>query len=183
MTHSVSYVLGFLLGVFVAVAAALLIYWLIKRKTGKDVWKYDERQELARGKAFKAAYFVLLGYLLVYGLFSLATGIEWCDTFTGVIIGACISAAVFAIVCIFNDAYISFRQNPKFITLLFGLLGLFNLLIGIFRGINEGFVKDGMLNNQITNIVVGSMLLILLVIYLIKLALDKRKAGEQNEES
>ncbi len=183
MTRSISYVVGFFTGLLSVLLIAFLVYWAIKKKTGKNTWEYDERQELARGKGFKAAYFVLLGYLIAYGLFDVGTGIVWCDTFTGIMIGICLSILVFAIICIWKDAYISFRQKPKFYILLFSLLSLLNIGIGLLRGRMEGFVQNGILTMQITNLIVGCILLVVLAVYLCKLAKDKAAEDMCDEES
>ncbi len=183
MTHSISYILGFLTGILGVAAIAALTYWIILRRIGKAPCEYDERQEKARGKAFKAAYFTLLVYLCVYGVFELATGIIWCDTFTGVMIGICVSVSVFACMCIWNDAYISFRQKPIYYIALFSFLSLLNFFLAFMRGYKEGFVKNGMLQTQSTNLIVGVMLFFVLMVYIAKLITDKRKQEASDEES
>ena len=58
--------------------------------------KFDERQMLARGKAFRAAYIVLVSYLAVYAFIDLLV-IVWSDGFTGILIGICLSVTVFVV--------------------------------------------------------------------------------------
>ena len=56
--------------------------------TGKEVWKmndYDERQILARGRAFMWGFFTLMLCLMAYGFTDMLIE-PWCDTLTGCII-------------------------------------------------------------------------------------------------
>ena len=60
------WVLGFCCG-FIAVVIVTLIIANIKKKKNTYT-KYDERQILARGKAYKSAFFVLIGYIIACAL-------------------------------------------------------------------------------------------------------------------
>lgn len=53
--------------------------------------EYDERQVLARGRAFMWGFFTLMICLMVYGMLDMLID-RWCDTLTGCII--CICAAL-----------------------------------------------------------------------------------------
>lgn len=72
---------------------------------------YDERQILARGRAFMWGFFSLIICLMVYGLTDMLIE-PWCDTLTGCIICCCVSLIVFAVICIRQDAFAGIGRNP-----------------------------------------------------------------------
>ena len=176
MNTSMEYRFGMVLGMAVALALAVVIGLIIrKRRGGKH--EYDERQKAAQGKAYKQAYYTLLIYLVLYGLFDLYTGIRWCDLYTGAFIGVCLSVLVFALVCIREDAYISFREKSRSVYLILGLIAAANLvspLLGI--GTPGYLVEDGMLTVRSVNLFIGVMMIIILRAMGVQTLVEKRKA-------
>ena len=96
------WVFGFCCG-FIAVVIVTLIIANIKRKKNTYT-EYDERQVLARGKAYKSAFFVLIGYIIVCALVNVLE-INWAELSVQMFIGLFFSTAVFVGISIFNDAY------------------------------------------------------------------------------
>lgn len=174
MFDSKEYLIGFITGFLIIVAAAVILFALLKRKNMVKT-EYDERQQLARGKAFTAAFLVLAVYLILDGMFNMVTDIVWADRFTENFIGISISAMVFAIYSIQKDAYISFKQNPRLIIISFSLLAVVNIILGIMTAvIGDGFVTGGALNFHTANLVIAVMFIILTTVYIIKLSADKK---------
>lgn len=168
MEHSVWYLAGFLFGL--AVVAIIGIVWLIKRR---GACEYDERQELARGKAFQAAFFVLFGYLVITGILDLVWGIRFGDSFTSSFVGICIAIVVFACSCIAHDAYFSIHDKPRNMILIFVLLTVVNGLIGIINLLKYGFMPNGILTTDSMNLICAVMSLCILVAILLKLRHDR----------
>lgn len=178
MKLNISYVVGFLVGLLLVFIAFSIIGYLYKKKTGISKFTFDERQTLSRGKAYKHAFYVSLAYQCAYGLFDMATGIKWCDPFTGIMIGVCLSASVFAISCILNDAYLSLKENPKRYIILFTGLGLINLGIGAVNASNVSkIVENGKLQYPTTNFIVSTMIFIILIVFIAKTLIDKKHEG------
>ncbi len=128
---------------------------------------------LARGKAFRAAYIVLVSYLAVYAFIDLLV-IVWSDGFTGILIGICLSVTVFVVLCIKNDAYISIQEKPGFYIMLFSFFivvilapGVMNLLYGI------SLITDGRLNFYVGPFLVGMIYLVTLPFLIAKARADK----------
>ena len=96
------WVLGFCCG-FIAVVIVTLIIANIKKKKNSYT-EYDERQILARGMAYKSAFFVLIGYIIACALVNVLE-INWAELSGQMFIGLFLSTAVFVGVSIFNDAY------------------------------------------------------------------------------
>jgi len=174
--NSPHFVLGFFTGLIIVLIVALVIALIVKKKNGPA--KYDERQELLRGRAFKYAFLVLIAYLCLNGLLQVGTGLEWADLMTSSFIGICLSVTVFVVICIMNDAYFAFNQKPKFYLVMFGVLIAVNLTIGIFNLTNEDvrFVTDGKLNFHVLSFIVVVIFLAVFIALAIKTLMAKRQA-------
>lgn len=166
--HTVVLVLGFLSGL---VIAAFLVAFLLKKKVLDNT--FDERQERARGVAFKYGFFTLMICIILYGLSEILLD-RWCDAFTGGMICICISVTVFAAVCIRKDAYLSLNERPKRIIQLFSACVVMNLALGLIPLLNGELMEDGIVSFRAANLIAGAAFLIILILYVVKLAADKR---------
>lgn len=168
------YHVGMACGILVGALVGLLLVRLMFKYKLLDK-TFDERQELARGKAFKCAFFTLLVSLYVYAIVDDCVG-RWCDTLVGVTICMAVSLLVFAVICINKDAYLSLRERPRQVMVLFALLGIFNLgLGGIYLSQGE-LIEEGILTLRAVNPIVGAMSLVILVVYMINFALREKEA-------
>ena len=102
------------LAVFALLALAgifLLLRGLYRRS--KDPSRrppYDERQQLERGRAYRAAFFTLFIYESLYALVYLFLGrkidaLTWCSNYELIFTGVDLSLVVFAVYAIVKDAY------------------------------------------------------------------------------
>lgn len=117
------------LGFMAAMAVAgLVVGKLAGKKLGKA--EFDERQQLARGKAYKAGFYTLLVGLLAVYLIPIFT--EWQPKDTALLPFAviCVGVTVFACVAVANDAYLGIRQNPRAMLLVLGIVVVGNLTAG-----------------------------------------------------
>ena len=139
MEHSVGYLFGLVVGVLVGVGIIALLF---KLKV-MDL-TFDERQERARGQAYKYGFWTLLSCLLLYGFSDQIFG-RWCDVLVGAML--CIAAAllVFASVCIVKDAYLSLKEKPRAVMTLLAVVSILNLGIGIMNWKHGRVVEDGVL--------------------------------------
>lgn len=137
---------------------------------------YDERQQKARVKAFKAGFFTLIIYNALYALSAGLLERPWCDLPTGCFIGICAGVTVFAVTCIMNDAYFILKNNPKKVIVLFSVIALFNALpaLAFILDPDEGIITDGMLNFHSINLIIVAMFLIIFTAMLIKRGIDRR---------
>ena len=116
------YQLGLLLGLTSGVLVGFLVMALLFKRKVLDL-HFDERQERARGKAFQYGFLTLMGCLFLYGASEMTLG-RWCEAMAGVTLCIAISLVVFAVICIFKDAYLSLRENPRQVMTMFTLLSL-----------------------------------------------------------
>lgn len=125
---------------------------------------YDERQVLARGRAFMWGFFSLMICLMVYGLADMLIE-PWCDTLTGCIICICVSLLVFAVICIRKDAFAGIGQKRKRNLTVLLVLTLANLLFGVSHIIDGDLLRDGVLSFHSVSLIVGITTGIVLVVY------------------
>ena len=165
--------LEYAMGLVFGLAVGLGIVALLFKKKVLDM-TFDERQELARGKAYRYGFQAMAVSIILYGILDETVG-EWCDTLTGNFICLCIGLTVFAVTCILNDAYMSLKENPRKVMTLCLLAGLMNLAIGWANAANGTVIVDGKLSTGAVNLIVGGMSLLLLAVYIINYALRERE--------
>ena len=125
---------------------------------------YDERQILARGRAFMWGFFTLMLCLMAYGFTDMLIE-PWCDTLTGCIICICVSLLVFASICIRQDAFAGIGRNRKRNQTVLLVLTLANLFFGA-RNLMEGdIVVDGLLTFRSVSLIVGATTGVVLLMY------------------
>ncbi len=173
-----AFIVGFIM-IFILVAIGAIIF---SKRSGEGK-KYDERQQLLRGQAYKAAFWVLVAYMCANGLFVFGTDIVWADAMTSAFIGICIAATVFVVLCISRDAYFAINQKPGFYCRLFCALTLINLTIGIVNLLDTDrpLFADGMLSFRSMNFVVVGMFIAILTAIAVRHF--RAKAGSGAEES
>ena len=117
--------------VVIGVAAALfggctLLVWLEKKVPPKQ---FDERQQIARGKAYKWAWLTGLCYFLVIAFADLVlpSGVQ-VDLFLLIMIGLTLEAFVCECYCCLHDAYLPLTRSPKAnIIMLYVMTGIYLL--------------------------------------------------------
>lgn len=125
---------------------------------------YDERQILARGRAFMWGFFSLMICLMVYGLTDMLIE-PWCDTLTGCIICICVSLSVFAVICIRQDAFAGIGQKRKRNLTVLLVLTAANLLFGVSHIIDGDLLRDGLLSFRSVSLIVGATTGLVLLVY------------------
>lgn len=176
MEHSMGYNFGMLAGVLVGALVGIGIVVLLFKLKVMDL-TFDERQQLARGQAYKYGFWTLQGCLLLYGFSDAALG-RWCDVLTGVMLCVAVALVVFASICIVKDAYLSLKEKPRTIMTLLTVVAALNLVIGGMNLKCGQVVKDGVLTYGAVNGICGLMLLVILVIYIVNYLLAKREEAE-----
>lgn len=160
-------------GVIIGIIAVIIGLVLGKNQMGSCV--FDERQERARGKAYKYGFITLVIYLCIYSFIddmaepALESGLS-----VGAI-GICIGVAVFAVVSIWNDAYFSIQQEPKRYAIIFAGLFLMNFLLGI----SNLHASDGEANYALANIAVSILAAVVLAAIGVKSLKNRRETDEE----
>lgn len=183
------YLLGLICGVLFSLVFIRLLAWLVSKLVGgridtrcrKD--SYDERQQLARGEAYKAAFFTLLFYTIAVSLLDNIFGISIFMSFCGLWIGVALSVMVFVVICILKDAYMSLYENAQGIIAVFAIVGILNIAVGI-RTILEKrpLLENGAISVEWTNLVVGILFLVILIVFCGKVFYNKKQLNEETED-
>lgn len=169
--------------VFFPIAAiiviALLVYVIVNAKKKDN--HFDEMQLIKRAKGYKIGYFILLIGLTIYaGLSAYDPGLkDRVEPTIAVFIIMMISILIFAIYCIFNEAFFTIGENSKGYSFVCVAMILLNG-IGSYRTISEGeFFKDGILTYSGTgNIVITIIFTIILICIVAKSIMNKKEAEE-----
>jgi hypothetical protein len=140
--------------------------------------KYDERQMMVRCRSYRAAFWTLVSYLFLSGMFSAATGLEWADNLTGSFIGICLAITVSVVVNVAGDAYFGINQKPATYLALFAVMILANASFGIWN-LREGvaFLTDGRLNYHCMSFVVVATFLALFVALAVRALVRRKRDG------
>ena len=117
MNLSLGYNFGILAAVLVGALVGLGIIALLFRLKIMDL-TFDERQERARGQAYKYGFWTLMTCLLLYGFSDMVLG-RWCDVITGVMLCVAVAMVVFAVLAM---QYSEKRNSALMVT--FGALAL-----------------------------------------------------------
>lgn len=186
-SHTPAYFLGMACGVLAGLAFVALMMWIIRKAGGKFGCKnqensFDERQLLARGQAYKYAFFTMLCYISIVGLLKELADVTLFMSFAGMWIGVCLSIAVFAVVCILKDAYMNLYENAKGVIMMFAGIGLMNVVVGIriFTG-EKPLVENGTLSVDSINGITGILFLIILVVFVGRVIYNNRQLEEDEE--
>lgn len=175
------YVLGVCTGLFFSVLMVSLLSIIVRKK--KLCHKhFDERQLKSRGDCFCVSFFFLLFCLFIDGGIRNITNYNWSSYFVGIFTWCALSIGVFAVMAIWKDAYMSVGENKIRFCVFLGIIGIWDLMIGIVSAIRNRFIVDGKVDISFINLFGGFILLVITVNLLIKYKIDKRKVFIEDEE-
>ena len=164
--------IGLSMGIIVGLILCVVIFkfW---NKDGKVRTKYDEKQELTRGRAYKYAFWTLAAFEC---LMCMITGFGvslHADMFTLHLSGIMIAAFVHATYSVWNDAYIGLNTNSRRFIICVILIALVNLLSAAMAIISGNIVKDGVLQPPFTNLLCALVFMAVGVELIIKNRIEK----------
>lgn len=169
--------IGIALGLATGIGAGVLFIALLFKKRILSC-TFDERQERARGVAFKYGFFALMSAVILYGMLDMTLG-RWCDAMAGASLCLCAGITVFAVTCILKDAYLSLKENPRYIMTLFAVMSVANIALGTIHILDGDMVENGILTFRCTNLVVGLMTTVVLAVYIVNFLLGRQ--GQEEE--
>ena len=168
MERSFSYIIGFAVP-FLVIAAALYIFSRHAHTDGRRRPRYDERQELIRGRGYQYAFYTVICAMMVYALAKQVFGWDFADSMTETFAAVLLGIAVYAGYAVWHEAYFALNEKRKSYVWLFVVIGVINLGIGlrhIFAGdiLAEGrIVFDGA-----ANLLCGVLFLTVLAVLLVR---------------
>lgn len=168
---------GMLVGVLFVV-----LFCLFTRKTNKDRLKYDERQERARGIAFKYgffSFFLISTVLTILAASQIALPISYALLqFMGIII----SVAVFATISIVNDAYFSMNEDKKRVNIGFAVIAIVNGVVAICNLSKTEKSDIDSLASGLMNLLCTILFAYLFIVMLVHQLLHEKEDEEADDE-
>lgn len=166
---SIAYGIGFLCGIAIVAIGGIIV----KKKLFKEKAVYDERQEREQGVACKIAFYTLLAYNLIMGVVDMTfdTGL---GGYVMMIIGVGISVVIYAVYCIWKEAYFPINQSYIKWAVLLIVIGLLCAVIGIMN-----LKADTGSETGIGCMVCAGMVIIIGLVSLIRLRIDNREGEEE----
>lgn len=163
-----SYIAGFIVGLLLVV---LVKFLFDRRKTEqKKGCDYDERQQLARGEAFKYGFFTLLAWVVFTSVICEDGMPQWCSLLVLNMTGVGLALLVFGCYCIAKDAYMSLREKPLSMYIVTGVAGFSNLGVALHHfGEQGGLFEDGKLGISTVNLILGIVFILLFIAFFIKM--------------
>ncbi len=177
MSENFYYVLGFAAGILCVFVVSLIIRAARKKKN--EPIEYDERQVLARGAAYSAAFGSSVIYMVFCALVDILE-IKWAEVNVQMFFGVFLAVAVFVSICIFKDAYFLSNSKKTYMAVIILVVLAVNLFVAVME-IIEGtkFITNGVLNNNCVNIGIAVVFGEILVAILIKSVIDRKAVEEE----
>lgn len=130
---------------------------------------YDERQIAAQGKAWKWAYITLAALVALYAISESVFEKSIFTTSSAILLSICISATVYACICIIKDAYTSFTKKKSGQIILFFAIGILNIINSILCFIDGTmFNEEGLVDVGICDLWLGIAATVFAIILLVK---------------
>lgn len=166
--------IGLMCGGAVGIVVAVILMRMTKTD-GSSKCRFDERQELIRGRGFKYAFFTVIIYEALYAGADAAFTEKKVDTITGVVFGIMLGVGVYAVYCIWHEGYFALNENPKRVLIAFTVIAAANFLIAAANIIDGVMVENGMLTFRSMNLFCGILFLVIGAALFFR---KRRNAGE-----
>ncbi|MCR4650002.1 MAG: hypothetical protein K5776_13100 [Lachnospiraceae bacterium] len=166
--------------VFGLLLAMLLTEFFFFGKDGTK--KYDERQILEQGKAFKIGFFTLLiivESLIILNLTGIATIADYPIFYQ---LAVFIGLGVYVSYCIWHESYFAINEKSTRVLILFAFIAVFNLVISIVNFVNGWMIVDGRITFRVLNIFCTLLFLIIFAVLLLKRIANSRSASSDDDD-
>ena len=171
MEHSFAYIAGVAVGILL-VAVGMYFFGRKAHTDGARRPKFDERQELIRGRGYKYAFFALLVYLVAYGVI----GYTWFAPLAGAFLGLVIGVGVYACYTIWQDAYFALNEKRRMYILLDALIFVINAAAGVSNVLEGRVMENGVVTGGGSlNLMCAVLFLVIMVMLLIKEIASRRE--------
>ena len=146
----------------------IIIANIAGKKTGRQMdSQFDERQIIARNKAYMTGFFVILLLILADVLLKMTASAFYVDPL-GELSAVFIGIGVFAILAIWNDAFLMPAQKPGLMSLLYGVIVAERMLRFLFSLRAGECFSEGKLTLSNINGVIGITFFAILAALLLK---------------
>ena len=164
---------GLLFGLF-------MVEFVFNRKEGET--KYDERQILEQGKAFKIGFFVMfitVEALIILNVSGLADVGDYAVFYQAAVF---LGLLTYVVYCIWTESYFAINQKSTSIIISFAFIALVNLLIGIANIIHGQMIVDGKITFRILNPLCAVLFVVIFATMLLKRIVNAKNSSADEEE-
>lgn len=173
MEGNMMHMLGFLCGLIVACIATVIV-----KKGFLGKCKYDERQQIVRGKGFRSGFFGWMMFNGIYIVADIGFEIEVMDTSLAMFSGMLIGAVICVSYCIWNEGYFSLNDNPKRVIIVLAAIALLNGICSIYA-IHKGVLLQ---NGTLTFLYGSNLFCALASVLILMIVFLKWGVGQRKEE-
>lgn len=170
---SIEYTVGMFCGVFFGIfLVAILIRLMRKDRSLKG--KYDERQEIVRGRAYKIGFYVLLiGIAAEIFLNNFISSYISSNILNFAVL--CFGVLAYACYCIWNEAYFALNDSPKRFLIISAFIGIINIGSGLVAIAHEEVVLTDPFPTGITNLLCGFLFIVIFITLIAKQVVKKQE--------
>ena len=144
--------------------------------------KYDERQILEQGKAFKIGFFTMMIIFEVLILINLCGFSTLIDSTVFYQIAIFIGLLAYVVYCIWTESYFAINEKTNRVIIAFAIIAIVNLIIGILNMIAGQIVVDGRITFKAINPVCALVFLIIFGVMLVKRIVNSKKSSSDEDE-
>lgn len=178
MEHNNAFNMGLFLGVLIVIVAGLIY----RKKFSKgEVKKYDERQELMRGRAYKHGFKSMIITILLLLFAEFLLGRVFLDKIMYSLIIIIVGSCVFVVYTVVFDAYFYISMDRKKYMLILIIATVINLICAGLMMASGGVIVDGVLTIKSINIFVSLMLLVVIVAINFRSKIDDQLSKREDE--
>lgn len=164
------YMIGMLVGLIIGLLVAVLA---VRFCRGKGNWKskYDERQKIAMGKAYRDGFWAMLAAVAVaLIMYEFGAMEKYMDIM--IVIAVFIGLEVYVVGCIMRDAYIGLNDNARRWTIVLAAIAVLNGIVVAVNIVNH----TGM--DVWVNLVAGIFVVVALAAYFIRTLMVARREND-----
>ncbi len=171
---------GITAGIIVGLIICIFLFKYMNRDK-KIMTKYDERQEMARGKAYKYGFWASMIATAFVMVFDVA-GITLATSFTKYFFILFVGIVVQVTYSIWNDAYYGINTNKKRLIVICIVAGIINLLSVVANIMGGQFIVDGIISDAGANALCCILMLYAGILLIIKDMKDRNSGSLEESE-
>ena len=172
MNRSSVLMYGVIAGIIVGLIISVFVVKAIN-KDGKFKTKYDEMQEIKRGRGFKYSFYAVMIFEALMGVLAIGEVALPLDGLSLHFLGIFIGIVVLESYCIFNDAFIGLNTNGHRYAIVCVVVSIINFANAYFTFKNQTEGWSGFVN-----LLCGIMFVIIGIEIIVKKLIDKGQDKE-----
>ncbi len=178
--YNVGKAVGIIFGIIVGLVICIFVFRYMNRDK-KIVTKYDERQEMARGRAYKYGFWASMVAAAVVMALEIA-GVQIATSFTKYFFIMFVGIMVQVGYSILNDAYYGINTNKKRLIIICIIAGLCNFFPIVGTVMGGQFIVDGIISDSGANLLCCILMIYAGVMLFVKDLRDKKQTDTEEGE-